>query len=74
MGENYENVDPLWTATPLMPHGGEALAALMAAISEDCWCAGWMGGNEYALWKAKPGTAYGQGEITERQSRLLSDD
>jgi hypothetical protein len=22
----------------------------MSAISEDCWCAGWMTGNEYALW------------------------
>ncbi len=23
----------------------------MSAISEDCWCAGWLVGNEYALWK-----------------------
>lgn len=25
---------------------------LMSEISEDCWCAGWMHGNEFALWKA----------------------
>jgi hypothetical protein len=47
------------------------LFALMAGISEECWCAGWMSGNEFALWKVKPDTQYGQGVITERQARLL---
>jgi len=27
------------------------LYELMSDISEDCWCAGWMSGNEYSLWK-----------------------
>lgn len=47
------------------------LFAIMAGISEECWCAGWMSGNEYALWQVKPGQQYGQGEITERQALLL---
>jgi len=28
------------------------LAQLMSDISEECWCAGWMSGTEYRLWKA----------------------
>ena len=28
-----------------------ALYELMSRISEDCYCAGWMGGNEYTLWE-----------------------
>jgi hypothetical protein len=28
------------------------LYALMSDISEDCYCAGWMSGNEYRLWRA----------------------
>ena len=71
MRENYEKVDLMGGDTVDAARWG--LVALMSAISEDCWCATWMSGNEYALWKVKPGTAYGQGEITERQSRLLSD-
>lgn len=47
------------------------LAGLMSGISEDLWCAGWLMGNEYALWQAKPGQRYGMGEITERQATLL---
>jgi hypothetical protein len=30
----------------------EALAETMSGISEECWCAKWMRGNEFALWKA----------------------
>jgi hypothetical protein len=29
-----------------------ALYQMMSDISEDCWCAGWMMGNEFALWDA----------------------
>lgn len=29
-----------------------ALYARMSAVSEACWCAGWMSGTEYTLWRA----------------------
>lgn len=56
-----------------LPSEGAAvgLLALMTGISEDCWCAGWMSGLEFALWDVSPGKKYGQGEITERQALLL---
>ena len=50
------------------------LLALMAGISEQCWCAGWMADNEFACWKAAVfGHAqnYGQDVITIRQVQLL---
>lgn len=47
------------------------LLALITGISEEFWCAGWMDGIEYRLWQVKPGTGYGQGVISERQSELL---
>jgi len=40
--------DPESHLTPLQ----RALYELMSEISEDCWCAGWMMGNEFALWDA----------------------
>ena len=51
------------------------LYALMAGISEFCWCAGWMSGLEFDLWDAveKGGKPYGQECVTERQARLLRD-
>lgn len=41
------------------------LYELMSDISEDCWCAGWMHGNEFALWDAitTGDLNYGMGEI-----------
>jgi hypothetical protein len=44
-----------------------ALEALMSGISEEFWCAGWMNGNEYALWTMVEGgkRAYGMGEVPE---------
>lgn len=53
---------------------GLGLLALMAGISEECWCAGWMMDNEFACWKAaESGIAqnYGQSIITVRQAQLL---
>lgn len=44
-----------------------ALHERMSDISEICYCAGWLGGNEFTLWKAlseKSDTAYGVGKIT----------
>lgn len=42
----------------------------MSRISEDCWCAGWLIGNEYAIWKAasevrslNADLSYGLGEM-----------
>ena len=28
-----------------------ALYNFMSDISEECWCAGWLGGNEYDIWQ-----------------------
>ncbi len=47
------------------------LLALMTGISEEFWCAGWMNGMEFDLWRRAAGTNYGQGIITERQATLL---
>ncbi len=50
------------------------LYALMAGISEEFWCAGWMHGLEYALWDALTNDgrrSYGRGYISERQRDLL---
>lgn len=30
----------------------DALLRLMCDLSEDCWCAGWLHGLEFTLWKA----------------------
>lgn len=49
------------------------LLGLMTGISEEYWCAGWMSGLEYDLWCAEAGKEYGQGTVTDRQSRLLKD-
>jgi hypothetical protein len=41
------------------------LYELMSEISEDCWCAGWMHGNEFSLWEAisTGNLRYGMGEM-----------
>jgi hypothetical protein len=47
----------------------ELLPTLMSAISEDCWCAGWLHATEYALWTMVEHGAgkWGQGEVTQAQ-------
>ena len=44
-----------------------ALAERMSAISEDCYCAGWMMGLEFALWSfvLNGPEGYGQGRVSE---------
>lgn len=32
--------------------GQKLLYERMSAISESCFCAGWIGGNEFSIWKA----------------------
>lgn len=53
------------------------LYALMSDISEDCYCAGWMSGNEYRLWAAVTNADddrdYGQGTITDQQITWLQN-
>jgi hypothetical protein len=58
-----------------------ALYQLMSDISENCYCAGWMHGNEYTLWKmvADPTASrrYGQSEVTDEEIaelKAISDD
>lgn len=58
-----------------------ALYQLMSDISEDCYCAGWMNGNEYTLWEMlTTPTAprnYGMGQVSDRdiaEMRAISND
>lgn len=48
----------------------EALFRLMSEISEGCYCAGWLTGNEYTLWEMVSDSAaerrYGMDEVSER--------
>lgn len=55
------------------PEDGAAigLLAMMKGISEWGWCAGWMSGIEYDLWRAEAGAGIGQQTLTERQATLL---
>lgn len=67
-------VDPEQHLTPLQ----RALYELMSEISEDCWCAGWMMGNEYSLWDAivTGDRTYGMGFMEEgllASCKALSD-
>ena len=48
-----------------------ALYQLMSDISEECYCAGWMAGNEYTLWEMVSDPAaerrYGMGAVEPEQ-------
>jgi hypothetical protein len=55
------------------------LLALMTGISEEYYCAGWMMGLEFDLWRARETGPldYGRGMVTTRQCdllRLLSEE
>lgn len=57
-------------------HEGAAIAlvAMMAGLSEENWCASWLDGLEYSLWRAALDEAdrpFGKSKITARQCRLL---
>ena len=45
------------------------LYELMSDISEDCFCAGWMGGLEYSIWETLQDgdRRYGMGEMDATQ-------
>ena len=49
------------------------LNRLMSDISERCWCAGWMSGNEFSLWRLMEtgGGRYGQDEVTPDEAAQL---
>jgi hypothetical protein len=49
----------------------DALLTLMACLSEEHWCAGWLNGMEYDFWQAKPGTWLGMNKLTDRRAMLL---
>ena len=52
-----------------------ALADFMSELSEEAYCAGWMGGLEFELWKALVGgpRSYGRVEITDEQLKRLGE-
>jgi hypothetical protein len=47
----------------------EEMVSLMSDISEECYCAGWMAGLEFAIWRAlKDGNLwYGQSEMDKEK-------
>jgi hypothetical protein len=55
----------------------KALYDLMSDISEDCYCAGWMMGNEYILWEilTNPSASrnYGQAIVTPEKIAILRE-
>jgi len=54
----------------------QALLQLMSDISEDCWCAGWISGNENALYRMAFDGAprrYGMSEVGEPEIVHLRD-
>jgi hypothetical protein len=72
---------PKYDPPPPHPSMENPLARLlyekMSAISEDSWCAGWLLGNEYALWEMLNGDGrdYGFGPVADadlEELRVLS--
>lgn len=45
------------------------LRDLMSEISEECWCAGWMGGLEYSLWRVIENgpITYGRSDVSQSE-------
>jgi hypothetical protein len=55
--------------SPKLTPKQEALYQLMSDISEDCYCAGWMHGNEFTLWEIVSDPSvdheYGRGSVDD---------
>lgn len=55
----------------------DALYRLMSEISEHCYCAGWLSGNEYTLWEmvADPAASrhYGMDDVEERDIQAMRE-
>jgi hypothetical protein len=69
---NANNV--LVMLTDLTPPQKE-LAEYMSSLSELAFCAGWMDGLEFALWRAATQAllTYGQLQLTQEQAQRLND-
>ena len=70
------NIDAVYPHADSTRKGASlGLLALMAGISEEYWCAGWIGDLDVALWKmitdASADRTYGHGLVTDRQIELL---
>ena len=81
-GWAHETCIPKYEVAPPHPSMANPFARLlyqkMSAISQDCWAAGWMMGNEYALWDALHGAShrYGWSHISYEELeelRVLSE-
>lgn len=61
----------------LLEYRKRELYDLMSEISEDCYCAGWMSGNEFRLWDAitdpNDDRKYGMWQIEEEQVTRLRE-
>jgi hypothetical protein len=78
----HEGCIPKLEPEPAHPSMANPYARLlyqkMSAISEDCWCAGWTTGNEYALWELvhSENHDYGWCSVSEQdveELRVLSE-
>jgi hypothetical protein len=78
----HEECIPRYEPVPPHPSMTNPYARLlyqkMSAISEDSWCAGWLSGNEYALWEILHGDRheYGWGDVRYEdleELRILSE-
>lgn len=63
--------------TPKLTWQQEALYRKMSDISEEAWCAGWMTGNEFALWdiacNPQSDRRYGQIIVSVGDAATLKD-
>jgi len=78
----HEECIPRYEPVPPHPSMTNPYARLlyqkMSDISEDSWCAGWLSGNEYALWEILHGDRheYGWGDVLYEdleELRILSE-
>ena len=55
------------------PDAAELLCEYMSEISEDYWCAGWLHGLEFSLWKMLRGGSrdFGTGDVKEEELSKL---
>lgn len=74
-GEGMIGIDPNEIRCDLAEEGAAlGLIGIMTGISEENWCAGWLSGLEYELWRFATGErtgSFGMNQITERQATLL---
>jgi hypothetical protein len=70
-GQYFGTTWPHWFSIEEASAAG--LLALMQAMSEAHYCAGWAASTEFELWNARAGQSYGMGQLSERDALLLRE-